>query len=67
MQNLKIETARLVLRPFTESDAAMASYNSKQPSVAHFMPEMVKCTEKAALDWIRHVNKELLNIDKPSV
>jgi RimJ/RimL family protein N-acetyltransferase len=67
MQNLKIETARLVLRPFTESDATAASYNSKQPSVAHFMPEMVKDTEEAALGWIRHVNKELWSIDKPCV
>ena len=67
MQNLKIETARLVLRPFTESDAAMASYNSKQPSAAHLMPEMVKDTEEAALGWIRYVNKELWSIDKPCV
>ncbi|MCL2125727.1 MAG: bifunctional GNAT family N-acetyltransferase/class I SAM-dependent methyltransferase [Oscillospiraceae bacterium] len=67
MQNLKIETARLILRPFVETDAAMASYNSKQPSVAHFMPEMVKDTEEAAFDWIRYVNKELWSIDKPCV
>ena len=65
--DIKIETSRLMLRPFIESDAAAASYNSRQPSVAHYMPEMVKETEEAALGWIRFVNKELFDVDKPSV
>ncbi|MCL2509134.1 MAG: bifunctional GNAT family N-acetyltransferase/class I SAM-dependent methyltransferase [Oscillospiraceae bacterium] len=65
--DIRIETSRLILRPFTESDAAAASYNSKQPSVAHYMPEMVKETEEAALGWIRHVNKELFDVGKPCV
>ena len=62
-----METSRLILRPFTESDAAAASYNSRQPSVAHYMPEMVKETEEAARGWIRHVNQELVDTGKPCV
>ena len=90
--DMQIETTRLILRPFSESDAAAASYsfaeifarsvmteqarsrtltsldyNSRQPSVAHYMPEMVKETEEAALGWIRFVNKELFDIGKPCV
>ena len=65
--DIRIETSRLILRPFTESDAAAASYNSRQPSVAHYMPEMVKETEEVALGWIRYVNKELFDIAKPCV
>ena len=38
--DIKIETSRLILRPFIESDAAAAIYNSRQPSVAHYMPGM---------------------------
>jgi len=34
---LHIETDRLILRQFIESDAADASYNSQQPTVAHFI------------------------------
>jgi RimJ/RimL family protein N-acetyltransferase/ubiquinone/menaquinone biosynthesis C-methylase UbiE len=64
---MKIETARLILRPFVESDAAAASHNSKQPSVVHFMSDMVKDTEEAARDWIRHVNENLFDIRKPCV
>lgn len=37
MNNLKIETSRLTLRPFMESDAAAESNNSRQPFVSHFM------------------------------
>ena len=62
-----IETSRLILRPFKESDAAAASYNSKQPTVAHFMADMVKDTTEAALGWIRYVNDELTDIVKPCV
>ncbi|GHU81992.1 hypothetical protein FACS1894191_8840 [Clostridia bacterium] len=67
MQNLTIETTRLILRPFTESDAAAASYNSKQPTVVHFMSDMVKDTEEAALGWMRYVNQNLFDISKPCV
>ena len=62
---LKIETSRLILRPFKESDAATASHNSRQPSVAHYMPDMVKESEEAALRWIGYVNKELFDVEKP--
>ena len=47
MQNLKIETARLVLRPFVETDAA---------AVKHFTENEYE-TETAVLEWIRWINK----------
>jgi len=48
-----IETSRLILRPFAETDAAQASRNSRRPVVAHFMSDMVLRTEEEALGWIR--------------
>jgi ribosomal-protein-alanine N-acetyltransferase len=48
MQNLKTETSRLVLRPFTESDAA---------AVKHFT-ENEFGTETAVLEWIRWINEK---------
>ena len=63
----RVETSRLILRPFTESDAEAVSYNSRQPSVAHYMPDMVKETEETARSWIRYINKEWFNIKKPCV
>ena len=65
--DIRIETTRLILRPFTESDAAAASYNSRQPLVMHFMSDMVKDTEEAALGWIRYVNRDLFDIGKPCI
>jgi len=50
--SLRIETARLILRPFVASDAAAASYNSRQPIVAHFMSDMVLNSEESAQKWI---------------
>jgi len=64
---IRIETARLILRPFTDSDAGAASYNSKQPSVVHFMSDMVKNTEEAAIGWIRYVNENLFDVNIPRV
>ena len=58
MQNLKIETARLLLRPFTESDAAAASRNSKQPNARRFLSDMIWETEKEAQGFIRWFNAE---------
>jgi len=54
-----IETERLVLRPFRRRDAAAASYNSRQPSVAHFMSDMVLPTKKDAKRWIRWIYREV--------
>lgn len=65
--NVKIETERLVLRPFTEDDAAAASYNSRQPIVAHFMSDMVMETEEDALDFIRWLNNEKFDVSVPCV
>jgi len=54
-----IETERLVLRPFRRRDAAAASYNSRQPSVAHFMSDMVLPTKKDAKRWIRWIYRKV--------
>lgn len=64
---LKIETERLILRPFTEDDAAEASYNSCRPIVAHYMSDMVMKTEEAALGWIRWINGEKFDVAVPCV
>lgn len=48
MQNLKIETARLILRSFTDSDAS---------AVKHFTENEFE-TEKAALEWIHWISKK---------
>lgn len=63
----KIETSRLVLRPFTDSDAAAACYNSKQQIVAHYMSDMVLETEDTALRWIHWLNNEKFNTGIPCV
>jgi RimJ/RimL family protein N-acetyltransferase len=65
--SIQIETARLILRLFTESDAAAASYNSKQPTVAHFMSDMVLDTEEAALGWICWLNKDKFDAGIPCI
>lgn len=65
--NIKIETGRLILRPFTEDDAAAVSHNSSQPIVAHFMSDMVMETEEAALGWIRWLNGDKFDITVPCV
>lgn len=49
---MQIETTRILLRPFVKSDAVAAAYNSKTPTVAHFMPDMVLPSEPDALQWI---------------
>jgi len=67
MNNIKIETSRLILRPFTEADATAASRNSKQPAVAHFMSDMILETEEAALNWIRWLNHDKLDVAVPCV
>jgi len=41
---------------------AAASHISKQPNVAYFMSDMILPTEKAALNWIRWVNREKFDI-----
>jgi len=65
LMDIRIETSRLVLRPFMEQDAAAACRNSKSPSVAYYMPEMMKETANDALEWINHVNSELFDVNVP--
>ena len=64
---VKIETSRLILRPFTEADAADACHNSKTPIVSHFMSDMILESEDAALGWIRWLNNDKFNTDVPCV
>ena len=65
--NLPIETERLILRQFSDNDAAQASYNSKQPSVVHFMSDMVLENEQKALDLIHWINNDKFDIAIPCV
>jgi len=65
--SIKIETERLILREFTDNDAAEASYNSKQPTVAHFMSDMILESEQKALEWIHWINNDKFNIAVPCV
>jgi len=64
---MRIETKRLILRPFTEDDSAAVSHNSRQPIVAHFMSDMVMKTEEDALGWIRWINGEKFDATIPFV
>ena len=66
MKHLRIETERLLLRPFKRSDAAAASDNSRRPSVAHFMSDMVLPTKKDAKHWIRWLNGRM-NTQTPCI
>ena len=62
--SITLETDRLLLRPFTESDALMASLNSRQPKVAEEMSDMVLQDEEAGLKWINWIN-EKANVNQP--
>jgi len=65
--SIKIETARLILRQFTGNDAADVSYNSKQPTVAHFMSDMILENEQKALEWIHWINNDKFNVAIPCI
>lgn len=58
MSNLILQTNRLTLRPFNKKDAYVAAYNSRQPSVAASMSDMVLLDEAAGLAWINWINKK---------
>ena len=55
----EIRTERLYLRPFKLEDAEAASYNSRQPSFAYEMSDMVLIDEDAALIWIKQTHSWL--------
>ena len=63
----RIETARLILRPFRESDASAASGNSLQPAAVRFLSDMVWRTGEEALGFISWFSKEKFNEKTPHV
>jgi len=63
-KTIKLNTERLNIRPFTEKDAYIAAYNSRQPSVAEQMSDMVLSDEKSGLEWIRWINSRA-NFQEP--
>jgi RimJ/RimL family protein N-acetyltransferase len=56
MGKIALETKRLTLKPFEEKDAYIAAYNSRQPSIANAMSDMILADEKAGLKWINWIN-----------
>ena len=61
---IRLETERLILRGFEETDAKVASYNSCRPIVAKEMSDMVFKTEEEALGWIQWT-RSLSNLEDP--
>lgn len=66
MQNVSIETPRLVVRSFVPGDAEAAAHYSRQPSVAYWMSDMVMHSESEALRWIDWINRSM-NLTEPFV
>ena len=64
MNQIILETQRLTLKPFEEKDAFIAAYNSRQPSVADAMSDMVLADEKAGLEWINWINS-MASVETP--
>ena len=56
MNSITLETERLILRQFKESEADLVAYNSRQPSVADGMSDMVLANDEAGLEWIKWIN-----------
>jgi len=63
----RVETPRLILRPFTESDAAAAGCNSAQAAAMRYLPDMVWETEGEALEFIRRFNMDYFDESTPRV
>jgi len=56
MNSITLETERLLLRQFQESEADLVASNSRQPSVAEGMSDMILADEEAGLKWIKWIN-----------
>ena len=67
MDELTIKTQRLILRPFTESDAEPAGRNSRQPSAVRYLSDMVWADEDEAREFIKYFNMHKLNLNTPHV
>lgn len=57
--NAFIETENLILRKFLPSDAKAVSEYSQQPSVAHWLSDMILETEEKALGWMNWINSKI--------
>ena len=57
MSSITLETERLILRPFQEGEADIVASNSRQPSIADAMSDMILADEKAGLEWIKWINE----------
>ena len=65
--DMQIETSRLILRPFMESDAAEMSRSSNQPAAVRFLSDMVWETIEEAYDFIRWFNAKKYSVDTPHI
>ncbi|MCL2081420.1 MAG: GNAT family N-acetyltransferase [Oscillospiraceae bacterium] len=64
IETVTLKTKRLNIRPFTVKDAYAAAYNSRQPSIAEHMSDMVLADEKAGLEWINWIDSRA-NLQEP--
>lgn len=64
MDTMMMKTDRLLLRPFSVSDAEQASYNSRCNSVSEAMSDMVMQDATQATDWINWINR-IANVEEP--
>ena len=65
--DMQIETSRLILRPFMESDAAEMSRSSNQPAAVRFLSDMVWETIEEAYNFIRWFNEKKYSVDTPHI
>ena len=64
MDTMMMKTNRLLLRPFSVSDAEQASYNSRCNSVSEAMSDMVMQDTTKATEWINWINR-IANVEEP--
>lgn len=53
-----LKTKRLTLRSFNVDDSEIVSYNSRRPSVAYFMSDMILPDDNSARQWIEWINNK---------
>lgn len=63
-KTLRLETERLILRTLRQEDAHAVSYNSRRPSIAAEMSDMILLDEEAGHNWIIWINS-ISNEEEP--